>query len=619
MSKNNHFRHKVFIAFILAAHFGSVLLYPVKSYAAVPLLERVITIVVENERIDVALNKISQQGNFTFSYNPAAIDAGKIVTAAFTGMTVREVLDELFKGTVHYKARGNYIILTKGQVTSTSNSRTYSGYVVDESTGERLKNVSVYDPVSLSSAVTDSYGYFQIKIDKPTTDLKLAVNKRNYADTIVTVFSGKNNLLKIPISIDKQKIETLADSVAEKIKRFWEKKVLALSTTNVDNIRDTIYRTTQVSLIPYVGTNHRLSGNVINDYSFNIFGGYSRGVRELELGGLFNVDREDVDGFQFAGVFNAVGGKSSGGQVAGVANLNLDTVKAVQFAGLINLNGSSTQKFSAAGLLNVTKGKSQAVQLAGQTNYTMGDQESPHIAGLFNFTTEDVRPTQVSGLMNFAGGNLRGVQVAGLLNFTGKDVHGAQVSGLFNYAANVRGAQVGLLNIADSVKGIQLGVFSFTRNGYHKIEISADEIFYTNLAFRTGVPHFYNIFTAGVKPGSFDEDDVYWTFGYGVGSAPRLTRWLSLNVDLTANQIVQGNNFEAINLLNKLFLGVEFEPLKKVGLAIGITLNGHLTDPTYQYPDLFTDYKPEIRHEEMYGEDLSLKLWWGGKIGLRFL
>jgi len=582
------------------------------------LLERIITITLEQERTDVALNKISQQGNFTFSYNPAAIDAGKIVTAAFTGMTVREVLDELFKGAVHYKARGNYIILTKGKVKSTS--QTYSGYVIDESTGERLKNVSVYDPVSLSSAVTDSYGYFQIKIDKPSTDIRLAVNKRNYADTVVMVASGKNNLLKIPISIDKEKIEIMADSVGEKIKRFWENKVLALSTTNVDNIKDTIYRTTQVSLFPYVGTNHRLSGNVINDYSFNIFGGYSRGVRKLELGNVFNIDREDVDGFQLAGIFNAVGGKSTGGQVAGLANLNLDTVKGVQFAGLINLNGSSNQKFSAAGLLNVTKGKSQAVQLAGQTNYTMGDQESPHIAGLFNFTTEDVRPAQVSGLMNFAGGNLRGVQVAGLLNFTGKDVYGAQVGGLFNYAAKVRGVQIGLINIADSVKGIQLGVFSFVNNGYHKIEISADEIFYTNLAFRTGVQHFYNIFTAGVKPGSFDEDEIYWTFGYGVGSAPRLTRWLSLNVDLTANQIVQGNNFEAINLLNKLFLGVEFEPLRKVGLAIGVTLNGYLTDPTYsQYPDLFTDYKPEIRHEETYGEDLNLKLWWGGKIGLRFL
>jgi hypothetical protein len=165
-----------------------------------------------------------------------------------------------------------------------------------------------------------------------------------------------------------------------------------------------------------------------------------------------------------------------------------------------------------------------------------------------------------------------------------------------------------------------LGFFSFVLKGYHKIEISADEVFYTNLAFRTGTSHFYNIFTAGVKPDTFEDDETHWTFGYGIGTAPRLTRWLSFNIDLTANQIVKGDNFEAINLLNKAFLGLEFEPVKKVALAIGITLNGYVTDTGYgQYPDLFTDYKPDIRYDHTYSNDLNLKMWWGGKVGLRFL
>ena len=319
-----------------------------------PLLERVISITLEQERVDVALRKISQQGNFTFSYNPTVIDASRIVNGSFSGVTVREVLDDLFKGSVQYKARGTYIILTKGQASS-ANTQTYSGYVVDESTGKRLKNVSVYDPVSLSSAVTDAYGYFQIKVDKPPADLMLSVKKKNYIDTVVAVQPGRNKLLKIPISIDEDKIETIADSVAEKIKRFWETKVLSLNPANIENITDTMYRNTQVSFFPYIGTNHNLSGNVINDYSFNIFGGYSRGVRKLEVGGLFNIDRDDVDGFQLAGIFNAVGGKVSAMQFAGLANLNLDSAKGAQVAGLINLNWNSSQKFSAAGLVNITQ------------------------------------------------------------------------------------------------------------------------------------------------------------------------------------------------------------------------------------------------------------------------
>ena len=172
--------------------FHMAILFATYGYAEVPLLERVISITLESERMDVALRKISQQGNFTFSYNPTVIDASRIVNGSFSGMTVREVLDELFKGSVQYKARGTYIILTKGQAKTSTNTETYSGYVVDESTGARLKNVSVYDPVSLSSAVTDAYGYFQIKVDKPPAELMLAVKKKNYSDTVVAVQPGRN-------------------------------------------------------------------------------------------------------------------------------------------------------------------------------------------------------------------------------------------------------------------------------------------------------------------------------------------------------------------------------------------------------------------------------------------
>ena len=604
--------------------------------AEVPLLERVISINFDLERMDVALRKISQQGNFTFSYNPSVIDAGRIVNGSFNGMTVREILDELFKGSVQYKARGSYVILTKGQASKSTNTRTLSGYVVDESTGARLKDVSVYDPVSLSSAVTDAYGYFQIKVDKPPADLMLAVKKKNYSDTVVAVPAGKTNLLKIPISVNETKIETIADSVAEKVKRFWETKVLSLNPTNIENITDTIYRTTQFSLFPYIGTNHHLSGNVINDYSFNIFGGYSRGVRKLEIGGLFNVDRDQVEGFQFAGIFNAVGGKVSAMQMAGLANLNLDSVKGVQFAGLINLNWNSSQKFSGAGLVNITNGNATGVQVAGHGNVTMGDQKGPHIGGLFNFAMGNGGPVQVAGLFNYAGNSVEGTQAGGLFNFVAKEIRGAQVgglinvaagrvagvqvSGLINYATKVNGVQVGFLNVADSIHGVPLGFMSFVVKGYHKIEISADEIFYTNLAFRTGVRQFYNILTAGVKPGSFEEDETFWTFGYGIGTSPRLTKWLNLNIDITTSQIVKGDNIEAINLLNKVFVGLEFEPAKKIGLALGVTLNGQLTDATYaHYPELFTDYTPDIKYDHTYSNDLNLKIWWGGKVGLRFL
>jgi hypothetical protein len=601
----------------------------------VPFLERTITITLDNERIDLALKKIGEQAGFTFSYNPSILESNKTVSYAFKQKTIREILDQLFSGTIDYKIRANHVILTKAKETSKEDEKILTGYVVDEATGERLKNVSIYDPVTLTSTVTDSYGYFEMKVDKPSSSMKLIVNKQNYSDTIVAVSSGKGRLLNIPIKIDKQKWITAADSVQEKFKRFWNKTFIHPKRPNFINIRDTIHRPVQLSVVPFLGTNHLLSGNVVNDYSFNILGGYSRGLEKFELGGFFNIEREDMNGGQIAGVFNAVAGKMKGAQFAGIFNANYDSASGAQVAGISNINWNSSSMFSVAGMLNFTRLDSRGLHLAGLTNFTLGEQQGPHIAGLFNFSTKNsgivqgagvfnfaagsYDGLQIAGLFNFAGRNVRGTQLAGLLNVTGSKVTGSQVAGLLNYATRVNGGQLAVINIADSVKGIPVGIFSFVLKGYHKIEISADEIFYANAAFRTGVRQFYNIFTAGAKPDSFGKDQTYWTFGYGFGSAPKLTKWLSLNLDVTANQVVYDKKIDALNLLNKGYLGVDLQFTKHVSLTFGGTFNAYVTENNYEgYKPLFTNYNPHIIHNKTYS-DVNIKTWLGGKIGLRFL
>ncbi|MFZ6010838.1 MAG: LA_2272 family surface repeat-containing protein, partial [Bacteroidota bacterium] len=408
-------------------------------------------------------------------------------------------------------------------------------------------------------------------------------------------------------------------SVGRKISRFWRTKIMKPQEVNMANIHDTLYRTTQVSFVPFVGTNRKLSGNVINDYSFNILGGYALGTQKLEIGSIFNVDRGNVNGIQFAGLFNTVGGRVKGVQLAGLFNANGDSLDGTQLAGLINVNLKGSKKFSGAGLINFTRLDSRAVQFAGLFNATIGAQRGPQVAGLFNFSTGSVTPLQWAGLWNFSAGNMKGAQVAGLWNFAGGEVTGGQVSGLLNYATRMKGAQVGLINISDSIRGVPVGFFSFSLKGYHKLEISADEIFYTNVAFRTGVRQFYNIFTAGAKPNTFENDTTFWTFGYGIGTAPRINKWLSLNFDLTANQLVHRAEIEEINLLNKLHVGCDVRLIKRVSLTFGVTLNAYITDTTYDgYIDIFTDYRPSIIYDHTYSNNVNMKMWWGGKVGLRF-
>jgi hypothetical protein len=602
------------------------------------VLEQPLSITLTNERMDVALKKLAAQGGFTFSYKSSIIDAGKIVSYSFHNKTVRQILYELFQGNIHYKERGRYIILTRkpSSKPTTSDGAKVSGYIIDESTGERLRNVSVYDPISLSSVITDSNGYFELEIKKPTgEEIRLAVNKRNYADTLVVVPSREGRLLNIPLHINKEKINVVVDSVGSKIKRAWlATKKATIQAVNMENIEDTIHRAVQVSVVPFVGTNGALSGNVINDFSFNIFGGYSLGVRKLELGGLFNTVRGDLEGAQFAGWFNAVLAKNKGVQFAGLANAVLDSSKGPQFAGLLNLNFSHSGSLQMAGLANYNHGDSRGARFAGLMNFSLGVQQGPHVAGLFNFSVRDAGPVHVAGLFNFTAGGFNGLQLAGLFNYTHRQFRGAQIAGLFNVspksiaglqlaplnvAPHVNGTQIGVLNISKSIQGVPIGLVSIVGNGYHKIEISADEIFYTNIAFRTGVRKFYNILAVGANPSTFKGDSTLWYFGYGVGTAPKLKDKLFLNFDVTSSQIVDGNKLDRVNLLNKLFVGIDFQLTRGLSVTTGITLNAHLKDKDVSITDITADYRPATFYERDIGGKRELAMWLGGKIGLRFL
>jgi hypothetical protein len=602
-----------------------------QAFAQTPYLERTITISFVDEPIDAALKKLSQKGGFTFSYNPSLLPPAKVVSFEFVNKTVRQILDQLFAGTVQYKQRGKYLILTRSEL-SEDKDGIYSGYIIDETTGERLRNVSVYDPVTLSSAVTDSYGYFEIRIDEPSTDLKLAVKRFDYTDTLVVASSKR--LMNIPIRVNTKKVGVFADSVGEKIKRFWKTKVLLSHQVNMLNIQDTLYRDTQFSFVPFIGTNHALSGNVINKVSFNMLGGYSLGTRAAEFGGIFNIDRGDVRSWQVAGVFNLDGGDVEGFQFAGFFNANRGTTRGAQFAGVSNFDWGEVAGFSGAGIVNIFMNGSRAFQVGGIGNVTLGEQTRPQFAGVFNMATGKARSqlggifnmaaknmdgAQLAGIFNLTGKSVKGTQVAGIFNFAGKNVDGAQVSGIFNFAKKVNGTQVGLINVSDSVGGVPVGLMSVVFKGYHKIEIAADEIFYTNLSFRTGVRQFYNILTVGAKPASLGSNETFWTFGYGIGTAPKLSPSLFLNLDLTSNQLVQGNSIEAINLINRFYFGIDIQIMKKASLAFGATVNAQVTDVTYEgYWETFTDYKPGIFYNRTHDDKINTRMWLGGKIGLRF-
>ena len=332
-----------------------------------------------------------------------------------------------------------------------------------------------------------------------------------------------------------------------------------------DSSENNLHRTIQVSFLPCIGTGGFLSDQVTCDLSLNILAGYVKEVRSAEFGGLFNVVRENAGKCQMAGLGNMVGGTSSGLQWAGIINLS-KKLKGIQIAGNINLAGEASG-MQIAGLLNNTKRNAEL---------------------------------QIAGLVNNASGT-----------------SGVQISGLVNHTSFLKGIQIGLVNISDSCQGIPIGLISLVKNGYHKIEISGDEMFYTNVAFRSGVKKFHSIIIAGIRPDNFSSP--LWTYGCGAGSSFSLGEKTLFDIDATLQNVIKedhvGNNY-----LGKLAVGVDHQLKDKTSIYIGISYNFLAADTKYgKYAENFSSIAPYHFTDNTWHNGYNLKTWAGIKVGLRFL
>jgi len=582
--------------------------------SAQELLEKRINLKVTNQPLDETLRKIGNTGGFSFSYSPDMIDVKSRVSIQAENRSIREILVAIFKDKVTFKERRHYIILQKKPETEKPEEPEnfdLNGYIIDNKTGKKLANASIYESVTLASAVSNQYGYYKIRLPAARSSLRLEIRKEDYIGKSIPIPTRKDTYLQISLNPDTLKpisgkvathapvqVDSLHTKVAvpqfevvkttlprdtmfidssasgkaitwadyealrRKYKRAQNKFVSAFASAkqaiHTRNIEDTLYAPFQASVLPFLGTNHGLSGNIVNDYSINLIAGYSLGVSKFEIGSLINVVRGNVTGFQFAGVSNIVGNDVIG--------------------------------FQYANALNMTLG---------------------------NFTG-----FQGTHLLNYIGRNFTGFQVAGVGNVIVGELRGYQFSTGYNYAHTVKsGHQIGAVNYSDSTATVPFGLFSWVHsNGYRRYEFSTDEFNYFNTAFKTGVSRFYNIFNLGFS--ALAKDKPLFTIGYGFGTAQKLGRGWSANADLTGSLVVVEHNIEDDNIsqgLVKFALGVEKKIGSRFALFVGPSINTFFAkhsglinaEGKKGFPSVWLGEKPD-GSSKVYG-------WIGFQAGIRFL
>jgi hypothetical protein len=332
-------------------------LMPLNVASAQGLLEKHITIHINNDRLAKVLTEIGKNGGFHFSYSGKNFPKDSLVTMVADNEQIAKILTQLLDDKYEYEERRNYIIITPAlqrlsfintDVTSENNNYSISGIVVDVKTGERLMNTSVYEKEQLLSTITDEHGYFKLKLrSNSLNQVRLTASKYAYRDTSLSFLNTvviSNRIRERTFHNNGKEVEATA------LGRIFMTAAQRIQSINIQGFFAN--RPYQVSITPGLSSHGALSSQVVNRFSLNLGGGYTAGVDGLELGGLFNINKRDTRYLQFAGVFNLVGGTVTGMQVAGVSNQSLDTVRGVQLAGFINTAESQVSGLQLSALNN---------------------------------------------------------------------------------------------------------------------------------------------------------------------------------------------------------------------------------------------------------------------------
>lgn len=552
-----------------------------------PYLERKVTLELNGTTVKETLKLMETQGDYLFAYRTNLIEGNLQLTRTYTNKTTRAVLNDLFAGKVTYKERGGYIILRE-QNTSDEKTVLLSGYVSNKESGETIPYATLYDSTTLTSASSNSYGYYSLTVKNSENPL-IIVKKKGYRDTTIQWTQSGTAVYNIML----EALPVVADSAGEtdentdenaKINWFQRFVPTEEQKSKFNNFKEQLRRKTQVSLVPYVGSNGKLSGKTTVDYSFNVIGGFNGGVRKIEIGGIFNLDWDSVSYFQLAGVFNKVGGYQRGAQFAGITNINKSTIHGGQFAGISNITSGSVIGAQAAGIVNFADGFTGA-QFAGVANYSRKSSIGGQFAGVFNKSEDTLR--------------------------------GAQVAGIMNIADHVDGAQVGFINLSKSIDGVPVGFFSFSKKGLHQLEISTNELFHANLAFKTGVNQFYNSFIGGVR---FDKSsNPTIGLGYGLGTSIGISRKSRFFFDVQAMHLHQNKVTPQIrpNLLGKVTLSYQWQVTPLFAIAAGPSFNAMLNDESFPSGQSISSIVPYSFYT-VANSDYRLQFWAGGHIALRF-
>ncbi len=576
------------------------------------LLDKVVTIEAKRQPVGDVLKTIGKQAGFYFSYNSNIIKKDSLVTISAKQKTVRTVLDELFNGAYEYTETGNHVIIEH----SSGPYWYVSGYIIDEVSGQKIRGASVYEKRQLASTLTNDEGYYRLKLREKYPTIMISVSKSWYLDREIVVKPGVNQEVNVSIKPQNFELDSVVINQYSDVEKNWFGNFFLSSKQKMQSLnlgKFFVDKPFQTSFIPGLSTHGKMGSQVVNQFSFNVIGGYTAGVDGFELGSVFNIVKKDVKYVQIGGAVNLVGGTVKGLQIAGVGNSSLDSVNGWQFAGFANLTGKAFSGMQLAGFYNHVSEDAKGLQLSGFGNYVQKSIKGMQLAGFGNLNMEEVKGVQLSGFANIGFRKVKGFQLAGFSNFCLEDVKGVQLSGFLNVAKAMNGFQLGIINYADTSAGYSLGLLNIVRkNGYHRISISANELNNLNVEVKTGNKKLYSILIGGMNLGT----EKMYAFGLGFGTERALNKTFSLNPEISTRYLYPGG-WEYLNMIHKVSLNLNVKLNPYISFFAGPSYNVYWTQGMVAHEGYKTNVAAMgYANTRLFNNSNSFFGWVGGNVGI---
>lgn len=594
-------------------------------------LEINVNIPKDKYQILMILRQIEAQADCRFSYNSEIINISEVKNFGANNKTVKQCLDEIFENKLKYKTSGKYIVLLPNENNNKNQKVVIKGKITDQN-NQPIPYASIYDINNQYATITDGNGQFQMQVETQDQLTAITLTKVGYLDTVIVCSPRLCGNLDAKLSKDKLNYSKYNasgnNSIVEDLNLV--KYILPartyLNSLNLQNIQDT--SKFQFSILPFLSTNLAKQGVLYNNISLNLLLGYSKGTKGLEIAGLVNIEKENVEGVQIAGLGNIIGGKLQGAQISGYLNFNLGSVDGVQVSSFLNFANKQSQGSQISGFMNVLNGNFQGAQVAGFANGVSGLFNGVQVAGFTNFSNKNFEGAQISGFSNVIVGYSDAVQVSGFANLCLDTCIGAQIAGftnvakvsnvqistLANFAHYHKGLQIAMFNFCDTSDGVSFGLFSSVIRGLHKFIVSTNDFSPINLTFVTGNNKLYNVYSLHYIP----NNNYMWGYAMGWGTKLKFTNWLILNNELVFNAMSYNTfiNFTPFTYTS-LTEQFEFRIFKKISFYIGAKI--YFSQNHYSKNLEIIDYIDTKFNYTLFqskSNDWYQKLWLGWTLGL---